>query len=64
MSKGHDDPVNMAVESWMGSKGHRKNILDGGFRQTAVGVAVTEDGTFYFTQLFLLTGQEGDPAGR
>ena len=59
-NKGYDDPVLVAVESWMDSKGHRKNILDGGFRQTAVGVAMTEDATYYFTQLFLLSGDEED----
>lgn len=48
------DPVRAAVRSWMGSRPHRRNILDGRFTHTGVGVAVTEDGMYYFTQLFLL----------
>jgi uncharacterized protein YkwD len=49
---GYDDPVATAVASWMDSKAHRKNILTAAFRETGLGVAMTEDGTIYFTQLF------------
>lgn len=47
------DPVRVAVDSWMTSKGHRRNILDPGFLQTGIGVALSEEGVFYLTQLFL-----------
>lgn len=41
------------VEAWMGSAGHRMNILNPDYRYTGVGIAVAEDGvTFYFTQNF------------
>lgn len=52
MSRGLEDPVRVAVESWMESPGHREAILTPEYRQTGVGVAVSEDGTIYFTQLF------------
>lgn len=49
-----DDPVAAAVRSWMGSRAHRRNVLDARFTHTGVGVAVAADGTYYFTQLFLV----------
>lgn len=53
-NRGWDDPVEVAVDSWMKSRGHRKAILTPDFRETGVGVAAEEDGTIYFTQLFFL----------
>lgn len=47
----YDDPVKIAVDGWMKSPGHRKNIL-GDFEETGVGVAITTEGKFYITQLF------------
>lgn len=45
-------PVPAAVEGWMNSPGHRKNILRPQYRETGIGV--WRDGnTYYFTQLFL-----------
>ena len=52
-NRGHDNPVSVAIESWMRSKSHRQNILTAAFRETGLGVAVDESGMFYFTQLFL-----------
>lgn len=47
-----DDPVRTAVNGWMQSEGHRRNILTPEFRSTGVGV--WRDGaTYYFTQIFL-----------
>lgn len=40
-----------AVESWMNSSGHRKNIL-GNFTETGIGVAENNN-TYYFTQDFI-----------
>jgi uncharacterized protein YkwD len=57
MNRGEDDPVRSAVEGWVMSPGHLKNLLDTEVRETGVGIAVDEDGALYFTQLFL------DPAG-
>lgn len=53
MSRGAEDPVERAVSSWLSSPGHREQIYDPGFSQTGVGVALAEDGSIYFTQLFL-----------
>ena len=54
LARGVKNPVETAVEEWMGSPGHRENILDPGFTHTGVGMAVAADGTIYFTQVFLL----------
>jgi len=53
-SLGYDDPVSVALDGWMESKDHRKNILDGKYTHTGVGVAIDEDGRALFTQLFML----------
>ncbi len=51
--KGYDDPASMAVEKWMQSASHKKNILSGQWRDSAIGVAVADDGAIYFTQVFI-----------
>ncbi|MEO5859718.1 MAG: CAP domain-containing protein [Pyrinomonadaceae bacterium] len=51
--KGYDDPASMAVEKWMQSVSHKKNILSGQWRDSAIGVAVADDGAIYFTQVFI-----------
>jgi len=72
LSLGADDPVRTAVDSWMGSPGHREAILTPEFTRTGVGVGVAGDGTLYFTQLFVLPrpahpdgggGDTGEPDG-
>ncbi len=50
-NRGYDDPVAIAVEGWMKSRGHRRNIL-GKYDVTGVGVAEANDGTLFFTQVF------------
>lgn len=52
--RGYDDPATTAVESWMRSTGHKKNILNGQFHISAIGAAVANDGTIYFTQVFIM----------
>ena len=52
-NQGYQDPVAVAVAGWMESAGHYKNIVNPRVRQTAVGVAISDDGKVYFTQLFL-----------
>ncbi len=42
-----------AVKGWMGSAGHRKNILNQAFTQIGVGYAVDSRGTKYWTQMFI-----------
>ena len=53
MNLGYSDPVATAVRGWMKSASHRKNILGPMFTQTGVGIVTAEDGSIYFTQLFL-----------
>ena len=52
--RGYDDPAALAVEKWMDSTAHRKNLLGPNWKESAVGVAITSDGTYYMTQVFLL----------
>jgi uncharacterized protein YkwD len=52
-SIGYINPVAVSVRGWMESPGHRKNILDVGYSKTAVGVWISENGTVYFTEIFL-----------
>ena len=52
-SRGFQDPVAHALRLWLDSPAHRQNLLDGNWKETAVGVAVAEDGSYYFTQVFL-----------
>lgn len=51
--RGFVDPEQMAVEKWMNSPSHRKNLLSSHWTDSAVGVAITADGTYYLTQVFL-----------
>jgi uncharacterized protein YkwD len=52
--RGYDDPASLAVEKWLESTAHRKNLLGPRWQESAVGVAVTPDGTYYMTEVFLL----------
>jgi uncharacterized protein YkwD len=52
--RGYDDPASLAVAKWLESTAHRKNLLGPNWKESAVGVAVTEDGTYYMTEVFLL----------
>jgi len=51
MSKGLPDVAKVAVNGWITSPGHRKNLLS---RSTWCGIGVykTSSGAFYLTQLF------------
>lgn len=51
--KGYDNPVATAIEKWLNSQGHKKNLLNPDWTETAVGLAVTADGKYYFTQVFI-----------
>ena len=42
----------VAVEGWVGSRGHRRNI-EGPYAFTGVGAAVGPDGSVYLTQIFV-----------
>jgi uncharacterized protein YkwD len=51
--RGYDDPVKMAVDLWLDSPTHRKNMLDPNWKESAIGVGVAQDGSVYFTQVFI-----------
>jgi uncharacterized protein YkwD len=51
--RGYAKPVDFAVQKWMESPGHRRNLLGQSWKETAVGVAIAPDGSYYFTQVFL-----------
>ena len=52
-NRGYKDPVAKAIDLWLGSPAHRQNLMDANWKETAVGIAVAEDGSYYFTQVFL-----------
>lgn len=51
-NRGFNDPVESVVESWMRSPGHRQNLL-GGWKESGVGITISSDGRYYFTQVFI-----------
>lgn len=51
-NQGYSDPVQQAVEGWINSPGHRKN-MEGNFDLTGVGVSKNAKGEYYFTQIFI-----------
>lgn len=53
-NRGFKKPSESACEQWMQSPAHRENILDGRWKETGIGIAQAADGTYYFTQVFLL----------
>ena len=53
-NRGYEKPAEFAVERWMQSNSHRENILNNRWKESAVGVAIAKDGSFYFTQVFLV----------
>ena len=52
-NQGYADPTTQAVQGWIGSQGHHKNMV-GQFDLTGVGVAENAAGELYFTQIFIL----------
>lgn len=52
-SNGYTNPVAASMNGWMDSEGHRRNILDPSYRQTAIGAWISADGTVFFTEIFL-----------
>lgn len=54
MNSGTADAAGVAVQGWIKSPGHRKNLL-GAFDLCGIGVARSSSGQFFFTQLFART---------
>ena len=53
-NKGFSNPVEFAVERWMLSAGHRRNLLHSRWKESGIGVAVTAEGMYFFTQVFVV----------
>lgn len=53
-NRGFGDPVSKAVELWLDSPTHKRNMMDPSWKESAVGVAKAADGSVYFTQVFLV----------
>lgn len=47
-----EEVAKVAVEGWMGSKGHRENILTDSYDREGIGVAFGPDGEVYITENF------------
>ncbi len=52
-NQGYEDPVGFAVERWLVSYGHKQNIFQSLWTGTGIGIAKSEDGGYYFTQVFI-----------
>ncbi len=52
-NQGFENPVEFAVERWMKSPKHRDNLLNSRWKESGIGIAVTANGTYYFTEVFL-----------
>ena len=52
-NRGYANPISFVVERWMKSTGHRENILNNRWKESGIGIAITADGTYYFTQVFV-----------
>jgi uncharacterized protein YkwD len=52
VNQGYQDAAQVAVGGWRQSPAHHKNMV-GDFDLTGVGVAVSSQGEYYFTQIFL-----------
>jgi uncharacterized protein YkwD len=52
--RGYENAAEFTVERWMQSPAHKQNLLDQRWKETGMGVAILPDGTYYFTQVFLL----------
>ena len=50
---GFENPVDRAIYGWMNSPGHRENILRENWKETGIGIAVSREGRYYITQVFL-----------
>ncbi|MCD9188824.1 MAG: CAP domain-containing protein [Pyrinomonadaceae bacterium] len=53
-NRGYENPCEFAVERWMLSASHKQNLLDNRWKESGIGVAVANDGAYYFTQVFLV----------
>lgn len=55
-NQGFSNPDRQAVQGWIKSPGHRKNI-EGSYNLTGIGIARSSNGAYYFTQIFIRKGR-------
>ena len=53
LERGFSNPAKRAVQTWLDSPGHRKNMLDSKFSETGVGIAVRKDKTIVVVQEYI-----------
>ncbi|WP_287524353.1 CAP domain-containing protein [Okeania sp. SIO2C2] len=51
---GYNNPGEQAVQGWIGSPGHHKNMV-GDYNLSGIGIALNSEGTYYFNQIFIKT---------
>lgn len=51
-NQGYSDPDKQAVQGWLKSSGHHKNIV-GQYDLTGIGIAKNAKGEYYLTQIFI-----------
>ncbi len=49
----HSDNPNDAAMQWMNSSGHKANIMNTSYKKSAVAAVKSEDGAWYYTQIFI-----------
>ncbi|MEZ5346035.1 MAG: CAP domain-containing protein [Pyrinomonadaceae bacterium] len=52
--QGFSNPEEFVVQRWMLSDGHRKNLLNKMWKESGIGIAKTDEGKYYFTQIFIM----------
>ena len=50
---GDRDPARSSVQSWLQSSGHRRNMLSATYTDTGIGVAISRNGEYLITQMFV-----------
>lgn len=53
-NRGYENPVEFACQRWMQSQSHRENILNPRWKEAGLGMAITAEGIYYFTEVFIL----------
>ena len=54
------NPAKTAVDGWLHSPGHKRNMLNAEFNETGIGAIVSPDGEVSFCQIFMTA--EGKPS--
>lgn len=53
-NRGFKQPVESACQQWMNSPAHRENLMNEKWNEAGIGAAIAPDGSYYFTQVFIL----------